>query len=243
MVDPDKEAGLKQKILEAKVGDEAIIDAGGALTVWEGAVKDYPYSAKVSARNMDKNLSYTFFAIGRATLDDNTTQVGEWSTPYFTSGIRTTDKTPPDIIVKGRPNKKLQDGYSGDILITFTEPVYYVVENQDNIPEAVPLTPRKFYEDLAAINCRILDPQYFSLVRYTTATGADDGPMTSIQFKYADASSSSNIVGKNLVLCDKNVNVAGRVSLDFSTTQDPEGDLNNPLNMIGFTGGWIKPEN
>ena len=243
VVDPDKEAGLKQKILEAKVGDEAIIDAGGALTVWEGAVKDYPYSAKVSAKNMDKNLSYTFFAIGRATLDDNTTQVGEWSTPYFTSGIRTTDKTPPDIIVKGRPNKKLQDGYSGDILITFTEPVYYVVENQDNIPEAVPLTPRKFYEDLAAINCRILDPQYFSLVRYTTATGADDGPMTSIQFKYADASSSSNIVGKNLVLCDKNVNVAGRVSLDFSTTQDPEGDLNNPLNMIGFTGGWIKPEN
>ncbi len=241
ILDANKIEGLKKKILEAKVGNEAIVDAGGGLTTFEGADNEYKFSAKVTARNMKKELSYTFFAVGRATLDDGTTQVGEWSVPYFTMGIRTTDKTPPDIIVKGQPNRKNTKGYSGDILITFTEPVYYVEDDGDGVPEAKPLTPERFYQDLIANSCRIFDKKtQINLITYTTVSGKSDDAMTSISFRYAEASSASSITGNELRLCDKNVNVAGRVSIDFDDSIKENGDPNVISHVIGFQGGWIK---
>lgn len=248
MVDPAKKAVLIKKIKEAKVDATAIVDAGVGLTSLEETDNDYHYAVNVTAKNMNKTLGYTFFAIGRATLEKNMTEVGEWSDPYFTTGIRTTDETPPTMKVKGTPVQKLSNGtYKGEVLIEFSEPVYYVTKDTDGTDKAEPLTADVFYKDLLESSCEISDKKLIgSAIRFTTVDGRANSPIRSIRFWYAKASRASSIVGQNLVLCDKSLNMAGYVRLDFDDSINPEipdADPNVATNLIGFVGSWTPAEN
>ncbi len=170
------------------------------------------------------------------------TEVGEWSDPYFTTGIRTTDETPPTMKVNGRPKEKLPNGtYKGTVFIEFSEPVYYVKDNGDGTQTAEPLTAKYFYEHLNT-DCEISDKNLLgSAIRFTTVDGRANSPVRTISFWYSKASRGSTIVDEDLVLCDKSLNVAGYVRLDFDDSLDttiPEPDPNNPTHRVGFVGSW-----
>ena len=177
---------------------------------------DVKYTADVTVSGLERDIYYTFFAIAKATLDSGQTNVGGDSKIVFEQDITPADVTPPEadaktVITNYAPSQN-GNPYHGQLLITFTEEVYYLPgENQ----EMKPLDAQFFAQNMEVIGSEI-DEKDVKLKTYTTTASeySNTRALKSITLTFKNAHHGATIYFP-YEICDRNGNVAGAMELKF----------------------------
>lgn len=177
---------------------------------------DVKYTADVTVSGLERDIYYTFFAIAKATLDSGQTNVGGDSKIVFEQDITPADVTPPKAeaktVITNYADSQSGNPYYGQLLITFTEEVYYLPgENQ----EMKPLDAQFFAENMEVIGSDI-DEKDVKLKTYTTTASqyANTRALKSITLSFKNALHGATIYFPYQI-CDRNGNVAGAMQLTF----------------------------
>lgn len=187
-----------------------------------GAIKtkynstDVKYTADVTVSGLERDIYYTFFAIAKATLDSGQTNVGGDSKIVFEQDITPADVTPPKAdsktVITNYADSQSGNPYHGQLLITFTEEVYYLPgENQ----EMKPLDAQFFAKNMEVIGSEINEKDV-KLKTYTTTASeySNTRALKSITLTFKNAHHGATIYFP-YEICDRNGNVAGAMELKF----------------------------
>lgn len=184
---------------------------------------DVKYTADVTVSGLERDIYYTFFAIAKATLDSGQTNVGGDSKIVFEQDITPADVTPPKaeaktVITNYAPSQN-GNPYHGQLLITFTEEVYYLPgENQ----EMQPLEAKFFADNMEVIGSEI-DEKDVKLKTYTTTASeySNTRALKSITLTFKNAHHGATIYFP-YEICDRNGNVAGAMEIKFVDMESGE---------------------
>jgi hypothetical protein len=164
--------------------------------------------ATITIQNLEQDVYYDFYAVAKSDSG------GGDSTILRIQNITPADKTKPTVLVttvitnygsadEGKP-------YSGEVTLTFSEPLYYIVKEGDPL---LPLSKDAFKEGL--------DYGDFSLDIFsckTADTDTETRALKSITLKFSGVYNNSTINYINLI-SDNSTNVAGSLHMTFDDAE------------------------
>ena len=188
---------------------------GTVTTRYNTTAKEY--QATVTVTELERNIYYTFFAVGKTVLSNGQT-VGDDSVIAVAPDFTPRDVTPPEItnISTSIGNLSAADPpgtpYKGTLTITFNEPLYYV-ESEGSKPQ--PVDGKTFIDNLkgGGVTFQVKD---WSGVPVATGSGEKALNYITMTFQGAEDGMTSFV---NLLLCDVNGNVSGRFYMTFNDAE------------------------
>lgn len=189
------------------------------------------YSSTIEFNDIERNIYYVFFAVARTNIDSGETNVGDDSEIAFEMDITPADVTAPSVevvttISNAKPVAHKGQPYKGTILLTFSEEVYYIPGENQQMQE---LTAQFFSDNLVTttdddnIDVNGAAKARLKLVEYTTKRAADGGrAIKTIKISF------SGIINRDTIffpyeLCDVNGNKSGMLKLTFHDMEGADG--------------------
>lgn len=194
-------------------------------------------SAVIRISGLERNIYYSFFGVGKNDLGGGDSMI------VRRDEITPDDVTPPDVkvttlITGSALNANGIRFYNGSINLVFTEPIYYIKQENDS-PH--PMTEEAFGEGLyvfagddgdvwpedpSIMSNRLRNPEAGN-ISITSATlketrEEDIKVLSAIKLRFTGVIRNS-VVSYHYLICDKNKNVAGQLYLTFKDNV-PEGE-------------------
>ena len=182
----------------------------------------------VTVTGLERNIYYNFFAIAKCTIG------GPYSNPpaSLASPVTPADLTPPDIsIVTSISNTSIPNApYTGNLNITFSEPVWYI-EREGDRPRQ--LTPAKLSEQGIL---KVMSDGSAYIREYSPSD--QNQPVKSMSIPFRNII-HNDMITLDFILCDANGNVAGTLSFRFEDKED-SSDSQRTRRSSEWTYSFVK---
>jgi hypothetical protein len=166
----------------------------------------------ITIENLEKDVYYDFYAVARSASGGGDSKI------LRIQSITPADKTAPVVIVTtvitNYGSSYAEEPYSGEVTLTFSEPMYYIIDEGD------PLMPLDIAAFEDGLEYGSFDIEFPAKTRVTvdsyTTTGMGDGTraLKSVTLKFSKVYNNSTIDYINL-LSDKSTNIAGSLHMTF----------------------------
>lgn len=167
--------------------------------------------AAITIDGLERDVYYDFFAVAKSPTGGGDSQI------IRIQSITPADRTAPTVLVTtvitNYSSSHAEEPYSGEVTLTFSEPMYYIVDEGDPL---LPLTIDAFKEGLVYGNFDVEFPDSNVVVDSYKTTSTDTGvrALKSVTLKFSKVYNNSTI-NYVYLLSDKNTNIAGSLHLTF----------------------------
>lgn len=167
----------------------------------------------ITINNIERDVYYNFYGVAKSPSGGGDSKI------ISIENITPADKTKPQVIVstviKNYGSSYAEQPYKGEVTLTFSEPMYYIVNEGDPL---IPLDINAFKDGLEWGDFSVDIPGSTTRVSIesfkTQRTDTGDRALKSVTLTFSDVYNNSTINYKYL-LSDKNTNIAGSLNLQF----------------------------
>lgn len=176
-------------------------------------VGDTTAKVLIGIEGLEREVYYDFYAVAKSPAGGGDSQI------IRIESITPADRTKPTVLVTtvitNYSSSNAEQPYSGEVTLTFSEPMYYIIDEGDPL---LPLDIEAFKAGLEYGNFDVDFPVKSSSVTVdsykTVSTGEGTRAIKSITLKFSRVYNNSTINYVNL-LSDKSTNIAGSLHMEF----------------------------